>query len=315
MADTIYHATGQVIDSQTSEGLADLTVEVWDAAQTTGKPLAATQTDSDGRFKVELDFAKLRLNNIPDVEFKVLRNGILLEASESGVSWNADSEEDVTIMVRVIPKNREEAKDRINTKQFLKAVEFVQQSDFMGLFLNAKDKVETRFSVLADVVANTFTKSDIEPIGTKRNYEKESLNQDVNVVKRNLEAEQIEVNVLPYNPRLNKETFSDITSFATNIKAGQQVNIYEQNGIVKYMSVVKNRKTVAINAASEEPQTDKLEKLNVELKATREDSLRKDEQISKLQQELSSIRQDHAEMKQVFKSKEFEALLKTVGKK
>ena len=50
MADSVYHATGQVIDSETSQGLPEFTVEAWDAAQTTSRPLAVTVTESDGRF-------------------------------------------------------------------------------------------------------------------------------------------------------------------------------------------------------------------------------------------------------------------------
>jgi hypothetical protein len=120
---------------------------------------------------------------------------------------------------------------------------------------------------------------------------------------------------LKYNPRLNKATLSDITSFSTNLRPGQKVNLYEENGTVKYMSVVKDKKSVAVKPTGDDNQKEDIKKLSDELKTSKEESLRKDRQIIELQQELLSIKQDHVEIKQMLKSKEFDALLKSVTKK
>jgi len=312
----VYHATGQVIDSQTSEGLAELTVEAWDAGNTLKRPLATTKTEKDGRFTVELDFEQFGLKQIPDVFFKVFQNGAQMEAIESGVAWNANSEEAVTLLVKVVTKDRSKAKDRVTAKQVLKTADFFQQSDFIGLFRNVKEKIGTRWGTIADAVSNSLLKTDIEPVKPGRDFEKEVVGTDVNTAKKNLEAEQVEVNVLKYNPRVNKATLSDLTSFSTKLKPGQKVNIYEENGTVKYMAVVKDNKGAAEpRFTGDDSQKEELKKMGEELKASREESLRKDKQIIELQQELLSIKQDHVEIKQLLKSKEFDALLKSVGKK
>src|SRR5688572_27718851 len=171
MADRVYHATGQIIDSQTNQGLPELTVEAWDAGQSIPRPLAVTVTESDGRFKLELDFNQFGFKEVPDVIFKVLRNGVLLEGAESAVSWNANAEEDVTVLVNRVPKNRTEAKDRITARQFLKVADFLQQSNFLGVATNVAEKVGTRWGTIGDALANTFIKSDFEPVKPGRNFE------------------------------------------------------------------------------------------------------------------------------------------------
>jgi hypothetical protein len=82
------------------------------------------------------------------------------------------------------------------------------------------------------------------------------------------------------------------------------------------MAVVKDNKGAAEpRVTGDDSQKEELKKLGEDLKASREESLRKDKQIIELQQELLSIKQDHVEIKQLLKSKEFDALLKSVGKK
>jgi hypothetical protein len=314
MADRVYHATGQVIDKETSQGLPGLSIEAWNVDPASTQPLAVTVTEEDGRFVLTFDFTQQSFGNIPDIIFKVFRNGVLLESAESAVSWNANTEEDVTILIRKIPQKRIDAKNRVTAKQFLKGADFIQQSDFMGLLQNFKDKAGTRWDVVGEVVANTFTKMDFEPLRPARNLEKEVINKDVNTVKRNLESEQIQVTVLPYNPRLNRAFLADITTIPNDLKPGQKVNIYQENGTVKYFALVKEKGSVEGIPASDENQKGELKKLEEELKASKEDSLRKDEQIIQLRQELLAIRQDQAEIKNILKSKDFEALLKTLGK-
>lgn len=310
----VYHATGQVIDSETSQGIAELTIEAWDAASSIPRPLAITSTRDDGRFTLEFDFEQFGFKEIPDVFFKVLRDGVALETTESGVSWNANSEESVTLTLKSTSKDRSKAKDRVTAKQFLKTADFIQQSDFLGLFSNIKEKIGTRFGTIADAVSNSFLKTEFEPVKPGRNIEKEVLHTDVNVAKRNLEAEKMEVTIVKYNPRINKATFSDVVSLS-DIKPGQKINLHEEDGIVQYVSVVKDRKIGQAGAGQDEIQKEDLKKLADELKATKEESLRKDRQIIELQQELLTIKQDHVEIKSLLKSKEFEVLMKSVNMK
>ena len=316
MADLVYNATGQVIDNETRQGIPGLRIEAWDVDMKTRAPLAATETKDSGRFALQLDFKRHGFETVPDVIFKVFRNEMLLESSENSLSWNANSEEDVTISILKTPKKRKDVKDSITAKQFLTWADFIQKSDFVGVFQNLNDKAGTLLNVIPDSLLNTFAQLEPKPITFSGNTEKELVNQDVNSVKQKLESDKVEVEVLPYNPRLNKTFFADISTLSTGIKAGQKVKLYEENGVVKYYAVVKENKSQdPSTSASATDNKAAIKKLQEELNATKEDSKRKEEQIGKLQQELSDINKQHAEIQKVFKSNEFKALLKTTGGK
>jgi hypothetical protein len=314
MADLVYNATGQVIDNETRQGIPGLRIEAWDVDMKTPAPLAATETNQSGRFALQLDFKKHGFQTVPDVIFKVFRNGMLLESIENSLSWNANSEEDVTISILKTPKVRKDVKDRITAKQFLTWSDFFEQSDFKGVFQNLKEKAGTLWSIIPDSLLNTFAQMEPKPIKSSGNVEKEVINQDVNSVKQKLESDKIAVEVLPYNPKLNKTLFADISTLSTGFKAGQKVKLYEENGTVKYYAVVKERKSVEpATPVSAADHTAEIEKLKEELNATKEDSKRKEEQIGKLQQELSDVGKQQAELQKVFKSSDFKKLLKTIG--
>jgi hypothetical protein len=315
MADLIYNATGQVIDNETSQGIPGVRVEAWDVDLKTPRPLAVTETNDSGRFALKLDFRKNGFQVVPDVVFKVFRNEMQLESMESSLSWNANSEEDITISIVNTPKKRKDVKDRITAEQFLMWSDFVQQSDFMGVFKNFKDKAGTILSLIPDSLFNTFAQMEPKPIRVSGNTEKEFINQDVNSVKRKLESDNISVEVLPYNPRLNKTFFADISTLSTGIKSGQKVNLYQENGTVKYYSVVKEKSVKGVvTPGNTDNHKAEIEKFNEELKAAKEDSKRKEEQITKLQQDLSDISKQQEELQKVFKSNDFKKLLKTIGR-
>ena len=313
MAEPVYHATGQVIDSETRKGIAALRVEAWIADVSAKRPLAVSETQEDGRFTLRLDFSNQLPETIPEVTFKVFRNEQLLEGIESAVLWNANAEQDVTILIKPPVTPTVELKDRITAKQFLKGADFIQQSDFVGLYQCFRDNVETKWSVVTDVVTNTFTRMDLKPVKPTRNIQKEIMNSDVEMVKRNLESEKVIVNeVLPYNPRLNRALLADITTLPTCLQPGQRVNLYEKNGTVKYYTVVKENRLQDTGSISVTGTSTEVKKLEKELKAAREESVRREKQLTQVQQELLTVRREQQELKKILQSRDFKKLLKSM---
>src|SRR5689334_11551392 len=134
MSNGVYIATGQVIDRDTNEGVAKLSVEAWDTnTQRAQAALGNAMTDDNGRFSISLDLRKLQYEQAPDLFFKVFLHEKLLESTESSVLWNANTQESVTIRIRTT-RERPEGKDRLTTAQVFKGVNFFQQSDFKGVF-------------------------------------------------------------------------------------------------------------------------------------------------------------------------------------
>ena len=101
MSNGIYTATGQVIDRDTNEGVAKLSVEAWDTnTQRAQAPLGKAMTDDNGRFSITMDLKKLQYEQAPDLFFKVFLNEQLVDSTESSVLWNANTQESVTIRIR-----------------------------------------------------------------------------------------------------------------------------------------------------------------------------------------------------------------------
>ena len=68
MSNGIYTATGQVIDRDTNEGVAKLSVEAWDTnTQRAQAALGKAATDDNGRFSITLDLKKLQYEQAPDL--------------------------------------------------------------------------------------------------------------------------------------------------------------------------------------------------------------------------------------------------------
>ena len=314
----VYNATGQVIDSETSQGIPGVRIEAWDVDMKTHTPLAVANTTNKGRFVLRLNFERGGFQSVPDVIFKVYRNGFLLETMESSLSWNANTEEDVTISVLKTPKVRKEVKDRITAKQFVVWADFFQKSDFIGAFQNVKDKAGNIFNLIPDTLLNTFANLDPKPVSVSGRTENEVINQDVNTVKQDMESNNIAVEILPYNPRFNKTFFADISTLSANIQPGQKVNLYQENGTVKYYTVVKERKTLdtsaPLPAAAVTDHKAEIDKLNEALRAAKEDTKRKDEQIAKLQNDISEVSRQQVELQKVFDSGGFKNLLKSMEK-
>lgn len=293
-----YIATGQVIDRDTSVGMAGLLVEAWDSnVQRSQFVFGKAKTDTNGRFSISFDLRQFDLKEAPDLFFKVFRDDKLLESTESSVLWNANTQESVTIRVRQ-GRERAQGKDRVTSAQVFSGVEFLQKSDFKGVFREQKEKAGNTFNFVKDMFKNSFSKMDFKPVKVKGSRQNEVINQDVAVARQNLASKNIAVKeVLPYKPGLNSQSVKDIAVIPRDLKPGQEIRLYEENGKVRYYSVVKATPIATTGDVTKhlEAHTTELNRLQEELKANRDTTARKDEQINSLQQELEGLRKDHAD--------------------
>ena len=316
MVNQNYEITGRVIEAKTRQGLYNLIVEAWDKDVKYDDLLAQTFTNDDGGFTMSFDstyFRDFDPETNPDLLFKVFMGKKMLKSTGDAVIKNAGLKTEVTIEINM-PEIRKEGKDRISVAQAYKAADFFKQSDFKGVFNQFKSKAGTSLGFLSDMLVNTVTKMDIKPIKVSNTRNENIVGQDVASATQNLESQQIVVNdVRPYEPTANSASFSDFTSFPVNLKAGQKVNLYEENGKIRYYSLVKDKQPDGV-PVTKEVENARVTKLTEELNMTKQKTAEKDEQINKLQQEMESLRKDHNEIKTLLQSDAVVRLMEQMNK-
>lgn len=321
--------TGQVIYQATGEGIYKLQVEAWAAENQPNEPMGEAETDEDGYFALSADFRKFGINTLSDLYFKVYRGSRLLkraegaslrqptrslnetrDRTESTDSKKQASRVDVLIELDSL-SSRAVGKDRLTALQVFKGADFLQKSDFKGVFADVKTKVSTAGGFVADLVMNTLTNLDIEPIRASTHQVTDVVGQDETTARQKLAAQQVEVNeVRTYNPEANTESVKSLANFPLQLKAGQKVDLYQENGIVRYYSLVDSKPTVQVQAADSE----RISRLQEELTAAKQDAAQKDEHIRKLQQEVDVLRADQQETKKLLSTERFEALKKEMDR-
>lgn len=315
MKKIIFEVNGQVIESRSGNPLANLKVEAWDKDVKYNDLLGQTFTDDDGRFNLSFDstyFREYAPEARPDLLFKVFLGKRLLKSSGDKVIYNAGLRTDVTIKIEM-PEMRPEGNDRITVEKALKVADFLQQSDFTGLYGQFRKKASISFGFLSDMLLNTVTKLDLTPYKVSDNKIENIIGQDVATASAHLENQNIAINeVKPYEPKFNARSLSDFTKLPVILKAGHKVDLYEENGKVRYYSLVEETKNVSGNAAEQEAEVNKLKE---ELKITRQEAANKDEKINKLQMEMELLQKDHSEIKTLLNSDAVAKLIQTLNKK
>ncbi len=315
MANDLYEITGRVIDGTTKEGVANLRVEAWDKDVKYNDLLGSSITNADGGFEMSFDstyFREYAPDEKPDIFFKVFAGKRLVKSTEEAPIKNAKQNEDVTIIINMSQFIRPAGKDRISTEQVFKAAAFFQDSDFLGVYSNFRKKAGTSISLVSDMVMNTITKFDFEPVKVKGVKEDEIVNNDVTHVKGNLENRNIEVaEVREYNPKMNAESFSQFKTLPKNLKTGQRVNLYQENGKVRYYSIVPEPPAVSTDGANiVDVQKQQLDEVQQELINTKKMVADKDKQLLQLNKELKTIRENQDKINSTLNSDAFIKLMK-----
>ncbi len=317
MSPQAYEINGQVIHAHSGRGIAHLRVEAWDKDARYNDLLGNASTDGEGRFNIFFDstyFREFSPDTAPELFFKVFMGGKLLKSTENELVKNAAAMLQVVIKIDM-PAERAAGKDRISAVQVLKAADFFQQSDFKGVYREFRSKAGTSLGLVADIVMKTVTNLDIKPVQVRGNKVDDVVGQDVANARQKLHASNIQVaEVRPYNPKLNTAALQDITALSlSGLKEGQQVNLYEENGTVKYYAVVKEKQAVR-STEEATANNEQFSKMQTDLTAAIQSTAQKEEQLQKLALEMEALRKEHAEIKSLLQSDALVQLLQTMQK-
>lgn len=295
-----FNVSGRVINSLTKEGVYNLRVEAWDKDVKYNDLLGVEQTNTDGSFEISFDLSYFREyapDNAPDLFFKIYNGRELIKSTEDSVTWNASEQTDIVIDVDII-EERPVGIDYISSQQVFNFAKFLSDSDFKGYQKQTTEKVRQNFSFAKGILKNAFIKMNVNPIRVSGPKIDEIIGQDVDVARRNLAAKQIDVNEeRDYNPGFNRESIKEISSLPVNLKAGEKVNLYKENGKVKYYSVVSEEKQANIELSGKiELQRMEIESLQKELKLTREREDVKNTQITQLRESTELLKNEQFEI-------------------
>lgn len=288
MAARKFEIIGKVIDSNTQAGISSLKVEAWDKDVKYDDFVGVGFTGRDGSFDIKFDqtyFREFARDDFPDLYFKVYRREVLLKSTEDSVIVNAGEREEVLITLDLY-HSQTEVKDRISYTQTLNVYSFIRQSDFKGLKREAKNKTSSGLNFIRDMITGSL--NEIKPVRVSGVKEENIVGRDTNTVQASLSSKNIAVaNILPYDPKLNSDSLKQLSGYPVRLKPGQQVNLYEKDGKVRYYSVVKEP------AGSED-----LQSIRDQLNTTKAQVNEKDKKIEELQNELVTLRKEQETIRQ-----------------
>ena len=297
-----FYITGQVINAQTQEGIYNLKVEAWDQDEKYHDLVGVALTDRNGYFDISFDltyFREFAPEEAPDLFFKVFRGKKLLKDTRDEVIWNAEQETRVTIEID-IPAEEPTGKDRVGREQVFKYANFIAKSDFKSYFRQTQSRARNTSNFARDMIVNTLTKMDLNPVQVRGPAEEEIVNQDVEVARQNLESRNVKVNkVEQYDPKLNRAAMKDISKLSVNPKEGQTVNLYQDKGKVRYYSVVDTSKEQSdVDMAQKvDKQEQEISQLRQEVTKARESEAKKEKQIDELMKRIDSLNQEQMKLR------------------
>lgn len=233
-----YILHGVVVDRATQRGVRGLLVEVWDRDTKYHDMLAQTVTDADGAFTAGFDsdyFGNSEPDHGADVFFKVFMDGKEVLSTFERPLHNLQPG---TVQVRLeidLPQLQPLGKDRISTEQAFKAIDWWQASDFRGAFNQKRDKAMTVGNLAGNLLADALKNFNFEPVQPKGTREKEIINQTSANARTALLQQQVEVTaVKPVGTQDLSTKVKLLADYPLNLKTGDRVTLYEENGIVKY---------------------------------------------------------------------------------
>ncbi len=339
-----FRVFGSVSDTQTKKGIAGLRVEVWNSAAAAHLILGSGLTDAQGQFDVA---AVADVPQGPVTAVGVPAGGstgvvpATLRVFQGQLSLSISGQPDIPDLfkykgptaLQVHPDQPQAAlTDRLTVAQVFQGIDFLHQSDFRGVFQEGRARVSSVGSLLKASLATAAKNAVLKPLKPAPVRNTDVVNQDSQTAQRRLNQQQINSTVQPYQPGLG--TLGDVTSLSRTLKPGDNVVLFQQNGIVKSYQIQKAAAPAAADTTklsadltslqgevltlegrtkdidalqvAQKQQTDTLtalqqkaalvDTLQAQLVQVQSDSAAKDTTITKLQNDVATVTKAHSDL-------------------
>jgi hypothetical protein len=338
-----FRVFGSVSDTQTKKGLSGLRVEVWDSPAVQHVLLGSAVTDAQGSFEIPVvvDVPQVAVGGVGRAGGATGVVPATLRVFQGQQSLSISGVSDIPDLfkykgpspLQVHPEQPQaELKDRVTVEQVIAGLDFFHQSDFKGVFHEGRARASSVGSLLKASLASAAKNAVLKPLKPAPVRNTDVVNQDSQTAQRRLDQQQIKSTVQPYQPGLG--TLGDVTSLSRTLKAGDNVVLYQQNGIVKSYQIQKAAAPAAADTsklsadltslqgevhtlegrnqeidslkASQQQQTDTItalqqkaalvDTLQAQLAKVQSDSAAKDTTIAKLQNDVATVTKAHADL-------------------
>jgi hypothetical protein len=227
-----------VTDTKTKQGAPDLRVEAWDHEDPGHTLYGSAVADSSGRFDLSATV------NVPQVVtkgvlalLKVFQQQQALPATGDTTIKDLFSQTAALSLSVTAQPQAAPVTDKVGVSQLLAAVDFVRLSDFKGVFQEGRDRVSAATSVLGDSLKSAIGSVQIKPIKPSAVRTSDVIHQDPATATQRLQSQGIQVtDTKPYTGDVAGLT--TLTSLPLAPKAGQKVELYQQNGVVRAYKIV-----------------------------------------------------------------------------
>jgi hypothetical protein len=252
MAGTVYQINGTVIDKRTRKGIGGLRVEAFDLDTRYHDLLGQDTTRPDGSFTMKFDqdyFGDYAPDRLPDIFFRVWLGEQQVLSTQDRPLMNVRTGK-VTVTLEVdMPEPEERKPDRLSYARSVQGIEFVRQSNFRAVGSDAMAKLDAVGGLLGKAITTKLKDFELKPIKGPSVPTRTVVNQDLATAQSNLSKNGITVNeIREYKPG-GGETLQAATAFPLRLKAGDKVNLYQENGQVRYYSIVREKPAAGINEA------------------------------------------------------------------
>jgi hypothetical protein len=320
MALRTFRILGMVVDATAKNGIPDLRVEAWNRDDPQHIVFGVSMTDARGEFQIaaSVDLPGGVVGAIPAV-LKVFQGSQLLAATGQTTIPNLLTF-DTRAVLQVQPPGQEAAPaDKVTVPQVLSAIDFVRLSDFKGLYQEGKDRAFAAGGLMLDTLKNAMSQVELSPIGPSPVRNKDVVHQDPVTARQRLEAQGIVVNqIKPY--RKDLESLGTTTSLPRNLKRGDKVDLYEENGVIRAYAVVQPPKQVADPAVVNRLDGDvKTLRTDVDARTAQIDALKaqltqRDATIASLNSDLASVKRAQSDLAAQVRPERLAALEDSVKK-
>src|SRR5688572_11020409 len=249
---TAYSITGTVIDRKTRQGVTGLRVEAWDRDTRYHDMLGQQMSRSDGGFTFDFDseyFGDFAPDRLPDVFFKVFLGKQLLLSTQQASLENLRTTATHVMLEVDMPEAAPAGVDRLSTARAVSGVEFVRQSDFRGVGRETAARFGMVGRVLGRFLVDTLAELELQPLRSPAVQTRDVVGQDVFTAQKNLSAQQVTVSeVREYKAGDPAVAISSVTAIPGRVRPGESVVLHQQDGQVKYYSVVRQETPASIEA-------------------------------------------------------------------